>query len=83
MKADEVTEAILQQMQQSGQTVNAVTLAWREAHGRARRAYEQWCLSPGEATYAQYRAAQDQADSAQDELHAHHMYAGAAGRLEP
>jgi hypothetical protein len=78
-----MTDAILRQPQQSAQTVKEVTLAWREAHGRARLAYEQWCLSPGEATYAQYRAAQDQADSAQDELHAHHMPAGAAERLKP
>jgi hypothetical protein len=83
MTADEVTDAILQQMRNSAQTVKEVALAWREAHGRARLAYEQWCMSPGEATYAQYRAAQDQADSAQDELHARHMYAGAAGRRKP
>jgi hypothetical protein len=82
MKADEVTDAILRQLQQSAQTAKEVTLAWREAHGRARLAYEQWCLSPGEATYAQYRAWQDQADSAQDELHAHHVRAEAAGQLE-
>jgi hypothetical protein len=80
MKADEVTEAILRQ---SAQTVADATLAWREAHGRARLAYEQWCLSPGEATYAQYRAWQDHADSAQDELHAHHIRACAAGRVKP
>jgi len=83
MKADEVTDAIVRQLQQSAQTVKEVTLTWREAHGRARLAYEQWCLSPGEATYAQYRAAQDQADSAQDDLHAHHLRAGTAGRLQP
>ena len=79
MKADEVTDAILRELQQSAQTIKDVTLAWREAHGRARLAYEQWCLSPGEATYSQYRAAQDQADSAQDELHAR---AVATRRLE-
>jgi hypothetical protein len=83
MKSDEVTEAILQQLQQSAQTVDEETLAWREAHGRARLAYEQWCLCPGEATYALYRAAQDQADSAQDNLHAHHMRALTAARLKP
>jgi hypothetical protein len=81
MNADEATDAILRQLQQSAQAGKEVTLAWREAHGRARQAYEQWCRSPGEATYAQYRAAQDQADSAQDELHAHHMRRGAAEGL--
>ena len=83
MKSDAVTEAILRQLQHSARTVDEEALAWRAAHGRARLAYEQWCLTPGEATYTQYRAAQDQADSAQDELHAHHMYAGAAGRRRP
>jgi hypothetical protein len=79
MKADEVTGAI---RRLSAQTVDGVTLAWREAHGRARLAYELWCLSPGEATYAQYRAAQDQADAAQDDLRAHHMRAGVAGGVK-
>jgi hypothetical protein len=82
VKADEVTEAILRQLQQSAETAKAVTLVWREAHSRARLAYEQWCRSPGEATYARYRAAQDQADSAQDELHAQYARVEAAKRLE-
>jgi hypothetical protein len=73
VNADQVTEAILRQLQQSGQVVDEVKLAWRERHARARLAYEHWCLFPGDAAYALYRAAQDQADSAQDALHAHHM----------
>ena len=83
MRSDEVTEAIMRQLQQSAHTVDEETLAWREAHGRARLAYEHWCVSPGEATYAQYRAAQDQADSAQDDLHARHMRTAAAVRHKP
>jgi hypothetical protein len=40
-------------------------------------------LVPGEAAYARYGAAQDQADSAQDALHAHHMRDRAATRPQP
>jgi hypothetical protein len=83
VNADEVTEAILRQLQQSAQAVDQVTLVWRDRHARARLAYEHWCLFPGEVAYAHYRAAQDQADSAQDSLHAHHMRDGAATRLQP
>jgi hypothetical protein len=75
MSADDVTEAILQQLRQSEHVIDDVKLRWREAHARARIAYEQWCLSRGEPAYARYRAAQDQADTAQDALHAHHARA--------
>jgi hypothetical protein len=74
VNADDVTEAILRQLQLSDQ-VDDVTCAWREAQARARLSYQQWCRSPGEAAYARYRAAQDQADSAQDKLHAYHTHA--------
>jgi acyl-CoA reductase-like NAD-dependent aldehyde dehydrogenase len=40
----------------------------REAQAEATVAYEQWRLWPGDETYAVYRAAQDRADAAQDEL---------------
>jgi len=76
VSADELTEAIIRQLQL---TVDGVTLTWREAHARARLAYEHWCLCPGAAAYALFRAAQDQADSAQDELHAFHARTGRAG----
>jgi hypothetical protein len=75
VNADDVTEAILRQLQQSDQVVDEVTLRWRKAHARARMSYEHWCLCPGEQAYARYRAAQDQADTAQDVLHAHHTRA--------
>jgi hypothetical protein len=80
VNADDVTEAILQQLQQSPQSVDEVMLAWRGRHTQALRAYEHWCLFPGETAYARYRAAQDQADSAQDALHAHHMRDRATAR---
>jgi hypothetical protein len=41
---------------------------WRRAQADAREAYEQWRLCGGAPAYAAYRAAQDRADSAQDEL---------------
>jgi len=76
MSAEDVTEAILQQLRQSElHVIDEVKLRWRQAHARARMAYEQWCLSPGEPAYARYRAAQDQADTAQDALRAHHARA--------
>jgi hypothetical protein len=41
---------------------------WRRAQADAREAYEHWRRSGGPNAYASYRAAQDRADSAQDEL---------------
>jgi acyl-CoA reductase-like NAD-dependent aldehyde dehydrogenase len=40
----------------------------REAQAEANIAYEDWRLRPGGEAYAVYRAAQDRADAAQDEL---------------
>ena len=40
----------------------------REAQAEATIAYEEWRLWPGDEGYAVYRAAQDRADAAQDEL---------------
>jgi hypothetical protein len=40
----------------------------REAQAEATIAYEEWRLRPGGHSYAVYRAAQDRADAAQDEL---------------
>jgi hypothetical protein len=41
---------------------------WRRAQADAREAYEHWRRSGGATAFAAYRAAQDRADSAQDEL---------------
>jgi hypothetical protein len=41
---------------------------WRRAQAHAREAYEHWRSHGGAAAFAAYRAAQDRADSAQDEL---------------
>ena len=40
----------------------------REAQAEADLAYEQWRAQPSKDTYAVYRAAQDRADAAQDDL---------------
>jgi hypothetical protein len=40
----------------------------REAQAEAQLAYEAWCRVPGRDGHAVYRAAQDRADAAQDEL---------------
>jgi hypothetical protein len=45
-----------------------LTSAWRAAQGEADRAYQRWSRAPSEETYAGYRAAQDRADAAQDQL---------------
>ena len=42
--------------------------ARRAAQSEADDAYERWSRSPSEETYAAYRAAQDRADAAQDQL---------------
>jgi hypothetical protein len=41
---------------------------WREAQADADLAYRDWCQFPGRDACVVYRAAQDRADSAQDEL---------------
>jgi hypothetical protein len=40
----------------------------REAQAEAQLAYDAWCRLPGRDGYAVYRAAQDRADAAEDEL---------------
>jgi hypothetical protein len=45
-----------------------LALYWQAAHFDAVVAYRAWSVSPGATAYAVYRAAQDRADSAQDEL---------------
>ncbi len=42
--------------------------ARRTAQAEADRAYRRWTRTPNEETYAAYRAAQDRADAAQDQL---------------
>ena len=81
MNADEVTEAILRQLQDHPQSAEEVLFAWRGRHTQAVRAYERWCRVGGEPAYARYRAAQDQADSAQDALRAFHRRVGVTARL--
>jgi len=41
---------------------------WRRAQTNARLAYEEWVEAGGEHAYLAYRARQDLADAAQDEL---------------
>jgi hypothetical protein len=41
---------------------------WRRAQAHAREAYERWRRDGGATAFAAYRAAQDRADSAQEEL---------------
>jgi hypothetical protein len=48
--------------------VDEPVLMWRRAQAHAREAYEQWRRDRDAAGYAAYRAAQDLADWAQDEL---------------
>jgi hypothetical protein len=48
--------------------INEPIWTWRRAQAHARQAYEQWRREGGARAYWAYRAAQDRADSAQDEL---------------
>jgi hypothetical protein len=45
-----------------------LSYTWRDAQSEARAAYEVWRLRHSRETYCVYRAAQDRADAAQDEL---------------
>jgi hypothetical protein len=49
-------------------TLYELDYVWREAQAEADLAYRDWCQFPGRDSYVVYRAAQDRADSAQDEL---------------
>jgi acyl-CoA reductase-like NAD-dependent aldehyde dehydrogenase len=48
--------------------IDELTYVWRQAQDEARWAYEDWRRTPGRAAFAVYRALQDQADAAEDEL---------------
>jgi hypothetical protein len=52
---------------------DALTFRWWAAQHKARLAYADWVQSPGPHEYAAYRAAQDQADTVQDELTRRHV----------
>ncbi len=45
-----------------------VSVARRAAQAEANAAYKEWCRDPTAEMYAVYRALQDRADAAQDEL---------------
>jgi hypothetical protein len=45
-----------------------LSFARREAQAEADVAYARWTSTPGDESYAVYRAAQDRADAAQDQL---------------
>jgi hypothetical protein len=45
-----------------------LSFARREAQREADLAYATWASAPGEIAYTVYRAAQDRADAAQDQL---------------
>lgn len=49
-------------------TLYELDYVWREAQADARLAYRDWCRCAGRDAYVVYRAAQDRADAAQDEL---------------
>jgi hypothetical protein len=49
-------------------TLYELDYVWREARAEADLAYRDWCQFPGRNGYVVYRAAQDRADSAQDDL---------------
>jgi hypothetical protein len=54
----------------------------REAQADADLAYRDWCQFPGRDAYVVYRAAQDRADSAQDDLAAWVCGASTTGQGE-
>ena len=68
---DIVTEAMLLDLEGIDRqwVMDKLTYVWVQTHARAKQAYETWRLNPGVEAYVAFRAAQDQADTAQDELH--------------
>jgi hypothetical protein len=56
--------------------VGDLRFVWREAQREASLAYQHWRRTPDRTAYASYRAAQDQADAAQDALSARHAAEG-------
>jgi hypothetical protein len=67
---DTVTEAILLDFEGIDRqwVMDKLTYVWLQTHARAKQAYEDWRRNPGIEAYVAFRAAQDQADTAQDEL---------------
>jgi hypothetical protein len=68
---DIATEAMLLDLEGIDRhwAMDKLMFVWLQTHTRAKRAYEGWRLNPGIEAYVAFRAAQDQADTAQDELH--------------
>jgi hypothetical protein len=50
-----------------------LTEVWRAAQTEATAAYDHWREVPGRDAYSVYRAAQDRADEAQDDLWQQHL----------
>jgi hypothetical protein len=71
---DAVTEAMLLDLKGGDRrwAMDKLTYVWLQTHARAKRAYGEWRRNPGTAAYVAFRAAQDQADTAQDELQLRH-----------
>ena len=68
---DAATEAMLYDLEGAERhwAMDKLTYVWLQTHTRAKQAYENWRRNPGIEAYVAFRAAQDQADTAQDELH--------------
>ena len=60
--------AVSSQMHHECALFEELNFVWREAQAEANLAYEAWRTSPCLEAYTVYRAAQDQADAAQDDL---------------
>src|SRR5919108_2225652 len=70
MSNEIVTEAMLLDLEGIDRQwiMDKLIYVWLQTRARAQRAYENWRLNPGVEAYVAFRAAQDQADTAQDEL---------------
>ncbi len=66
-----------------GARLEHLQIARRAAQAHAYAAYDEWSHHPTAAAYAVYRAAQDRADAAQDQLAAVASRGSVAHRAEP
>jgi hypothetical protein len=66
--AEKSALAVSSRMRHECALFEELNFVWREAQAEANLAYEAWRRSPCLEAYAVYRAAQDQADAAQDDL---------------
>ena len=68
LRAEDYEFAVMRPSTREYALLEELSFVRREAQAEANVAYEDWRRQPGSIAYAVYRAAQDRADAAQDDL---------------